>query len=123
MPKQREFPCNPALDDELERLFAPEGQSIKSALKLSSSPSTDPTALNGTEIRIQSSKLILGLVESEIQAVRGFYIWRAIADRLSAVARQARQNARGYRRRRAFRSGIKEIERRWSERRKNKAPR
>jgi hypothetical protein len=117
-------PCDSRLDAELERLFDQDGdQSLKSCLKLITSPTTDPTALTGVEYRLESGKLLRGLLAREMESVGGYYRWRMIADRLSQILRMARREARGYRKRRGFKTGIKEIERRYNDRNKKKPAR
>ena len=116
-------PVHPSLDSELERLFDLDGdQCLKSCLKIVSSPNTDPTALTGVDYRIESSRLLRGLLTRETDAIEGYYTWRMISDRLSQILRMARREAKGHRRRRAFKTGITEVERRYHERNKKPAP-
>ena len=111
-------PCHHRLDSELESLFTDDDRSIKSCLKIITSPSTDPTLLTRSDSRIESSKLLRGILRDEKESVSSYYQWRVIADRLAAILRMARQEQRNYRRRRSFKTGIKEIERKWDKRKK-----
>ena len=118
MPRDKNLPCDPGLDAELVRYYDPEGESIGSILRLASGRSTDPTRLTRLDAIVESSKLLDGLSYQELESVEEYYRWRMIGDHITRIAAHARAESRRYRRRRAFKSGIKEAERRYREKRK-----
>jgi len=118
MPRDRDLPCSHGLDSALAQYYDPEGESIGSILRLAGGGGTDPTRLTRLDALVESSRLLDGLSYKELESVEGYYRWRMIGDHVTRIASHARAESRRYRRRRAFKSGIREAERRYREKRK-----
>ena len=118
MPRGRSFLCNPKLDAILESYFAPEGASIKSIMAVTARGNTAPTALTRVDMTSEVGKWLRGLTREEYEELASYYEWRAIGDLATQKATAARLEARNRGKRRKVKTGIAEIERAWSERRK-----
>ena len=118
MPRGRHTPCHPSLDALLESYLCPEGASIKSCAAITARSSTSPTELNRAEQGAEISKLLSGLTTGEAREVELYYKWRGVAESATNKAAEARREARNRGKRRTFKSGLKEIERKWNEGRK-----
>ena len=116
MSRHRRLPCNPRLDSILEHYFAPEGASIKSISAVAARGTTSPVSLNRRDVSAETSKLMRGLTSDELEEIRLYYVWRAVGDFATRKATDARQEARKRAKRRVFKTGIREIERKWNER-------
>lgn len=121
MPKGSECPCHPKLDAILEDYWSIEGASIKSILSMTAKGTTSPTALTRRDSGAETLGLLEGLTSGEIAELRAYYVWRQIASIVSRMATDARRESRNRVRRRAFKTGLKELENHWRE--KNKRPR
>jgi len=115
MPKGRECPCHPKLDAILEDYWSIEGASIKSILSVTAKGTTSPTALTRRDSGAETLGLLDGLTKGEIEELRSYYVWRQVASVVSRMATDARRETRNRVRRRAFKPGLKELERVWRE--------
>jgi len=106
------------LDAILEDRFSLEGVSIKSILSMAAKGTTSPSALTRRDIGADAFDLLLGLTEDEVNEVREYYVWRQIGEAVTRLAARARQEARNRSRKRKFKTGMKEIERRYHAKKK-----
>jgi hypothetical protein len=118
MSKPRETPCNPGLDAALERYFAPEGQTVKSISDIRNRVTPAPSELTPLDISSETFGLLATLTGPEYRAVQAYYSLRASSEELTHRAARARNLTRNTRRSRAFKSGMKEVERKWGEKKK-----
>jgi hypothetical protein len=76
---------------------------------------TDPVRLNRGDVAAETAELFVGLSEDEVNEIREYYMWRQIGDLMTRLAAKARQEARNRQRKRRFKTGAGEVERRYRE--------